>query len=108
MTDAGTAPPVFQTGWFVEGLLTQLLVMLVLRARTLLWRGQRPGRVVVLAAACAAAIGLALPITPLAGPLRLATPPITYLLWLLAVTTTYAMTAQLVKSRYLRHHLNWL
>jgi len=106
--DAGHSPTVFQTGWFVEGLLTQLVVVLVLRARTLPWRQQRPAPIVVVAAISAAAIGLALPSTPLAAALRLAPPPITYLLWLLAVTATYAVTAHLVKSRYLRHHRTWL
>src|SRR5690348_12812936 len=39
------SPALFQTGWFVEGLLTQLLVVLVLRTRTLPWHGQRAARV---------------------------------------------------------------
>ena len=40
------APTVFQTGWFVEGLLTQLLAVLVLRARVAPWRGARCSPVV--------------------------------------------------------------
>jgi P-type Mg2+ transporter len=105
---AGDSPATFQTGWFIEGLLTQLLVVLVLRVRTLPWRGQRPAPVVLIAAASTAAIGLLLPISPLAAALRMAAPPITYLLWLLVVTTTYAVAAHVVKQRYLRHHPTWL
>ena len=47
---ASDSPTTFQTGWFIEGLLTQLLVVLVLRSRTLPWRGKRPARVVLIAA----------------------------------------------------------
>jgi P-type Mg2+ transporter len=105
---AATEPATFQTGWFIEGLLTQLLVVLVLRSRTLPWRGARPARVVVLAAAAAAAIGMLLPVTPLAATLRMAPPPIAYFLWLLAVMAAYGLAAQLLKRRYLRYHRVWL
>jgi P-type Mg2+ transporter len=106
--DAGESPTMFQTGWFVEGLLTQLLVVLVLRARTLPWRGARPAGVVILAAVAAAAIGSLLPWSPLAAGLRMAPLPAAYLLWLIAVTAAYGLAAQLVKTRYLRHHQAWL
>ena len=106
--DAGESPTMFQTGWFVEGLLTQLLVVLVLRARTLPWRGVRPAGVVILAAVAAAAIGSLLPWSPLAAGLRMAPLPAAYLLWLIAVTAAYGLAAQLVKTRYLRHYQAWL
>jgi P-type Mg2+ transporter len=89
-------------------LLTQLLVVLVLRARTLPWRGARPARVVVLAAVTVAAIGSLLPVTPLAAGLRMAPLPIAYWLWLITVTAGYGLAAHLVKKRYLRHNQAWL
>lgn len=105
---AGTAPAVFHTGWFVEGLLTQLLVVLVLRGPKLPWRGARPSPGVVAAAAGAAALGLLLPLTPLAGPLRLAALPASYALWLIAVVCTYGLAAHLVKKCYLRFVGSWM
>lgn len=102
------SPALFQTGWFVEGLLTQLLVVLVLRTRTLPWHGQRAARVVVLAAAVAAAIGLLLPVSPVAAALMMNPPPLAYSVWLLAVTVAYALSAQLVKRLYVRRHRTWL
>jgi Mg2+-importing ATPase len=105
---AGTAPAVFHTGWFVEGLLTQLLVVLVLRSPKLPWRGARPSPGVVAAAAGAAALGLLLPLTPLAGPLRLAALPASYALWLIAVVCTYGLAAHLVKKCYLRFVGSWM
>ena len=105
---AGDAPSTFQTGWFLEGLLTQLGVVLVLRAPTVPWRGARPAPLVIMAAAAAAASGLLLPLSPLAPGLRMAAPPGAYGLWLVAVTGTYALVAQLIKKRYLRHSPDWL
>jgi Mg2+-importing ATPase len=106
--DAGTRPAVFQTGWFVEGLLTQLLVVLVLRARTPPWRGARPPRIVLWGAVTAAGAGALLPFCPLAPALGMTVPPSAYWLWLVAVTVAYGLAAHLVKKRYLRHHDTWL
>src|SRR6476646_8035879 len=106
--DLGEKPTTFQTGWFVEGLLTQLLVVLVVRAPTMPWRGARPARVVVLAAITAAAIGSLLPLTPLGVGLGMAPPPAGYLAWLVAVMAAYGLAAHLVKKQYLRHHQGWL
>jgi P-type Mg2+ transporter len=106
--DLGEKPTMFQTGWFVEGLLTQLLVVLVLRAPTMPWRGARPARVVVFAAITAAAIGSLLPLTPLGTGLGMAPPPAGYLVWLVAVMAAYGLAAHLVKNHYLRHHQAWL
>jgi Mg2+-importing ATPase len=105
---AGTAPAVFHTGWFVEGLLTQLLVVLVLRSPNLPWRGARPSPGVIAAAAGAAALGLLLPLTPLAGLLRFTALPISYALWLIAVMCGYGLAAHLVKKCYLRFVGSWM
>jgi len=102
------SPALFQTGWFVEGLLTQLLVVLVLRARSLPWQGQRAARVVVLAAATTAVVGLLLPVSPMAAVLTMTPLPATYSLWLLVVTVTYALAAQVVKKHYVSRHRTWL
>ena len=102
------APTVFQTGWFVEGLLTQLLAVLVLRARVAPWRGARCSPVVVLTASAVGVIGLLLPVTPLAHGLSMTAPPGWYLAWLLLVGAGYGLAMHLVKRLYLRQHRDWL
>jgi len=72
----GAAAP-FRTGWFVESLLTELAVALVVRTRRPFWRS-RPGRVLAWSTAFVAALALVLPWLPgaaLAGfvPLPLGT-----------------------------------
>ncbi|MFD9890346.1 magnesium-translocating P-type ATPase [Amycolatopsis sp. NPDC059027] len=99
--DAGGHPAVFQTGWFVEGLLTQLLVVLVLRTAAPL-RGTPPATAVVWATAAAALTGIALTLPPLADALRLTPPPAGYLLWLFPLVLGYLLAAHLVKRIWLR------
>ena len=101
---AGTDPLLFQTGWFVEGLLSQLLVVLVLRGRGTPLRASRP---VVLATAAAALAGLLVPLSPLAEPLRMQALPAGYLLWLVLVLAGYALAAQVAKRGYARRRTWW-
>ncbi|MFD2470541.1 magnesium-translocating P-type ATPase [Amycolatopsis silviterrae] len=101
---AGADPLLFQTGWFVEGLLSQLLVVLVLRGRGTPLRASRP---VVLAAAAAATVGLLLPLSPLAGPLRMQELPAGYLVWLVLVLVGYGLAAQVAKRGYARRRTWW-
>ena len=105
--DTGTHPGVFQTGWFVESLLSQLLVVLVLRARPAPFRGGRPARAVLFAAAVAGLIGVLLPLTPVAGPLRMQPLPGSYLLWLALVLAGYVLAAQLAKRIHARRRPAW-
>jgi Mg2+-importing ATPase len=100
--DLGGRPELFQTGWFVESLLSQVLVVLVLRSRGGWLTGQRassPSRQVLLASIGVTAIALALPLT---GWLDLRALPGTYFLWLAGVLAAYTITVHLVKASYLR------
>ncbi len=66
---------VFHAAWFAEGLLSQLLVVLVLRGRRL----RLPAWPVLAATATACVAALVLPFTALAAPLMMAPPPPAYL-----------------------------
>ncbi|MDH6197539.1 Mg2+-importing ATPase [Mycobacterium frederiksbergense] len=105
---AGQNQAMFHAGWFVEGLLTQLAVVLVLRSKAAPLRGDRPARIVVAAAAAAASVGLVLGFTPLAGLLDMSPLPITYAVWLIASIVAYGFAAHAVKRRYLRRRRSWL
>lgn len=82
----------FHAGWFTENLLTQALVMLLLR-------GSAPGPVRH-AAAALAVIGLLLPLSPLGPPLAMAPLPAPYYLLLAAVLALYAPALRAARSRY--------
>ena len=82
-------PAVFRSGWFTENLLTQALVMLLLRTgrRT---AGSRAPSPVRWAAAALAVTGVLLPFSPLAPSLGMTTLAVPYYLLLAAVLALYA------------------
>lgn len=104
---AAARPELFQTGWFVEGLASQLMIVLILRSPLPPWRARRPARALLVSTALAAGTGLLLPLSALAAPLRLCSPPATYLLWLAGILLGYLVAAQLTKKLYLRGRPSW-
>ncbi|MFI6356914.1 magnesium-translocating P-type ATPase [Streptomyces sp. NPDC050743] len=99
--DALDDQAVFHSAWFTENLLTQALVMLLLRDGRRLARGGRPGPV-GWAAAFLAAVGLALPPSPLGTALGMTALPAPYHLLLAAVLGLYALALTVAASRHAR------
>ncbi|MFI7296706.1 magnesium-translocating P-type ATPase [Streptomyces sp. NPDC050121] len=97
----GDDEAVFHSGWFTENLLTQALVMLLLRfgRRTAERRGTSP---VTGAAAALAAVGLLLPPSPLGPSLGLTVLPGSYYPLLAAVLVLYAVGLLAAGARYER------
>ncbi|MGW2651909.1 magnesium-translocating P-type ATPase [Streptomyces sp. NPDC001393] len=89
---------VFHSGWFTENLLTQALVMVLLRAGRRGAQGRRPGPV-GWAAIALSVIGLALPPSPLGPPLGLATLPTAYYPLLGVVLALYAAALLMARTR---------
>jgi nucleotide-binding universal stress UspA family protein/phosphoserine phosphatase len=86
----------FHTGWFVESLATQTLVLFVIRTMGNPLTS-RPSRPLALTTIAVAAIGLALPATPLAPLLGFTVPPATYFVFLVVATVAYLVLVELVK-----------
>ncbi|WP_307853854.1 magnesium-translocating P-type ATPase [Streptomyces tagetis] len=97
----GDDEAVFHSGWFTENLLTQALVMLLLRLGARAAGGGRPGPV-AWAAAALAAVGLALPPSPLGPALGLTALPVLYYVLLGAVLVLYAAGLLAARMRYER------
>jgi len=87
----------FRTGWFVESLVTQILMIFAVRTRRRLFTS-RPQRMVVLLALGGAALTLALPFVPGVGRwFQFIHPPALYFGYLAAVTVGFLVTTELVK-----------
>ena len=100
---ASTNPPLFRTGWFVESLATQTLVVFVIRTAGNPFRS-RPSRPLLLSVLAVVAIAGALPYTPL-GALLLLTPLPASLLGVIAILAiTYLALVQVVKTWFYRRH----
>ncbi len=94
-------PETFRTGWFVESLLTELVVALVVRTRRPFFRS-RPGRLLLLATIGLVPITVALPFTPLGRLLGFVAVSPALLLAIAAVTLLYVAATELVKRRFYR------
>ncbi len=96
---AGAA--LFHTGWFVESLATQTLVLFVIRTAGNPLKS-RPSAPLALTMLGVVAIAVALPFTPLARPLGFVPLPGVFFAFLAAVTVTYLALVELVKRRLMR------
>jgi Mg2+-importing ATPase len=93
----------FHTGWFVESLATQTLVIFVIRTAGRPWR-DRPSVALTASTLIIVAAGILLPFSPLGGDLGFVTVPPEFLVFLAAATATYLALVELVKRR-LMHQL---
>lgn len=91
----------FQTGWFIESLITELTIVMVVRTRRAFFQSQ-PGRWLALATAVVVAIALIVPYTPLGSLFGLVPLPWWWLLILIAITSAYLMANEAVKQFFFR------
>jgi Mg2+-importing ATPase len=94
--------PLFNTGWFMESLLTQTLVIFVIRTSKQPFIESMPSRFLMLTSGAILAFGLALPYTPLAATFKLVPPPASFLLVLEGVIFCYLFLVQSVKTWVLK------
>ena len=90
----------FRTGWFVESLVTQILMIFAVRTRRHLF-ASRPHAAVVSLALGTAALTLALPFLPIVGKwFEFVPPPAIYFTFLLAVVAAFLVITELVKRAF--------
>jgi Mg2+-importing ATPase len=91
----------FHTGWFVESLTTQTLVLFVIRTRKPAWKS-RPSRALVATIAAIVILGILLPFTPLAPALGFVPLPLSYFVFLAVATLTYLGLVEVGKRQVYR------
>lgn len=87
----------FRTGWFVESLLTELVIALVVRTRRPFFRS-RPSRLLAASSAAVAALTFALPYLPFAHLFGFVTPTPALMFSLTAVTFFYVVATEATKQ----------
>jgi Mg2+-importing ATPase len=93
------APAEFRTGWFVESLMTELLITLVLRTRRSIFKS-KPSFYLWLSTLAVTIVAVAIPYLPF-GPLLGFTPlPLYALLLLLVITALYVVVSEVAKRLY--------
>ena len=92
----------FQTGWFVESLVTQLATLLVVRTRLPAWKS-RPSPWLTGLVAGLAVVAILLPSTPVGGWFGLVPIPPLVLVGLGVITVLYLLTAEAAKRWFFKH-----
>src|SRR5207302_7403466 len=94
----------FRSGWFVESLATQTLVVFVIRTRRVPFPRSRPSVPMIVTPVTCAVIGAILPFSPLADILGFTTLPISFFLILIGMIATYLVLVEIAKSRFYAAH----
>jgi len=98
----------FQTGWFILGVLSQVLVILIARTGHIPFlKGNRPGKTLVVSTLIASAAALILVFSPLSRSFNMQTLPPIFLVWLIGLLLAYFVAIQLIKSAYKRLYNQW-
>jgi P-type Mg2+ transporter len=98
----------FQSGWFVVGLLTQTLIVHMIRTQHIPFIQSRAATPVILLTACIMAFGIYLPFSSLGEHLGMVALPLSYFPWLAGILLSYCVLTQLVKTLYIRRFAQWL
>lgn len=92
----------FQTGWFVESLATQVLVVFVIRTARMPFYKSRPSKWLVISCFSVVGIGALLPFLPFAGSLGFTPLPSLYFIALAFLVGTYLILVSILKSQFLK------
>jgi len=98
----------FQSGWFIEGLLTQTLIVHMIRTEKIPFVQSRASWPVVALTAAVMAVGCFVPFTPLGKAVGMQPLPLGYWPFLVATLLGYCLLTQVVKRLYLRKFGEWL
>ena len=94
------APPEFRSGWFIESIATQTLIVFAVRTRRVPFLRSRPSRPLVLSVLAVVAIGAWLPYSPFAGVLGFTPLPAVFVLALAGMVVAYLFLVEVAKVWY--------
>ena len=98
----------FQTGWFIESMWSQTMVIHMLRTAKVPFLQSRPAWLVIFTTLVAAFFVTSLPYGPLVNILRLAPLGLPYFLFLICIIFLYMFSVTVIKKFYIRKYKEWL
>jgi Mg2+-importing ATPase len=98
----------FQSGWFIESLLTQTLVVHMIRTRRIPFLQSAAAAPVLGLTSAIIVLGVLIPYTAVGAKLGMMPMPPVYFAWLAATVLAYCALTQLVKVIYIRRYERWL
>ncbi|HCN82328.1 MAG TPA: magnesium-translocating P-type ATPase, partial [Sphingobacteriaceae bacterium] len=98
----------FQSGWFIEGLLSQTLIVHMIRTRKIPFIQSWATAPVVALTSLVMAIGIFIPFSPFAAALKLQPLPLSYFPFLVLILFSYCVLIQFIKNWYIKKFNQWL
>ena len=98
----------FQSGWFIEGLLSQTLIVHMIRTKKIPFIQSWATAPVVALTSLIMLIGIAIPFSPFASAIKLQPLPLSYFPWLIGILTSYCLLTQVVKNWFIKRFNQWL
>jgi Mg2+-importing ATPase len=98
----------FQSGWFIESLLSQTLIIHMIRTEKIPFIQSRAAVPVLFLTSLIMGVGLYLPYSTLGAAVSLVRLPATFFVWLAVTLLSYGALTQLVKTWYMRRFHAWL
>ena len=98
----------FQSGWFIEGLLSQTLIVHMIRTRKVPFIQSCASWQVTGLTLLIMPIGILLPFTPFGSSIGLEALPLSYFPWLIGILLSYCILTQLIKNWYIHRFTKWL
>jgi Mg2+-importing ATPase len=98
----------FQSGWFIEGLLSQTLIVHMIRTQKIPFLQSRASLPLLLTTALIMIIGICIPFTIVGRSIDLTALPVNYFYWLLGILLSYCTLTQFVKIWFIRRFNYWL
>jgi len=92
----------FQTGWFVESCLTQLIIIFIVRTHKPFFKS-KPGKLLLIASIISAVVVLALPFMPFANAFGLAMSGYQQLAGIILIVIVYAITCDITKRIFFKY-----
>jgi len=98
----------FHTGWFVSGLLTQTLIVHMIRTEKTPFIGSRASNSLLISTVVVMAAGIAFPYTSIGAAAHLTPLPAIYFAYLAAILTGYCLLVTAMKGWYIKRFGQWL
>ncbi|MCC3372275.1 magnesium-translocating P-type ATPase [Cohnella sp. REN36] len=98
----------FQSGWFIEGLLSQTLIVHMIRTQKIPFIQSTASLPVMLLTGAIMAFGITFPFTSFGESVGLQPLPLSYFPWLIATLLSYCVLTQTIKTWYIRKFKEWL
>ncbi len=100
--------PLFQSGWFVFGTVSQVLVIHMIRTAKIPFLHSRPSRPLLISTVIVAALAIVIGFSSLAVGIDMLPLPSHFAPWLALILAGYFFASQLIKKIYTKHHDEWL